>query len=280
MRVLFGENRPEHFAIMKRPDWYEDITDPDERAKAKFVWRSTDLQIRDLERFGVHVVLVDDFAEIAPLIESLVKASRRNHVFVSGAASDPSPFGEARLEAFSRALGARLAVDGKHLISGLGLGIGQDVVQGFFHAGFEGKALGVGERATLRPFPQRAPGGDVGLRQFWTEYRRDMLRLAGFVVYLSGNRRNRETREIERSTGVLEEFEIATSYGAVPIPVAVTGHVARELWEVVSGDLPRYYPNPTAIKTDFDILGDDTKTDTEVLDAVMRIIDKVGRSYT
>jgi Sir2- and TIR-associating SLOG family/SIR2-like domain len=280
MRLLFGENRPEHFAIFKRPDWYEDFSDPEDRAKAKFVWRSTELQIQDLKRFGIHVVLVEDYADIAPLLESLVKSSRRNHVFVSGAAFDASPFGEQRLQDFSRALGSRLAVEGKHLISGLGAGVGQDVVQGFFQAGFDGKAVAVGERATLRPFPQRAPGGTAGLQQFWTAYRSDMLRLAGFVIYVAGNRRNRETGEVEPSLGVIEEFEIATRYGAVPIPVGATGHVARELWERVMADVPAFYPKEASVKRDLEVLGDSSSRNDELLDTVMRIINIVAEVYS
>ncbi len=279
MRLLIGQHQGEHFAIFRRPVGHEGIDDPVRAADAKFAWRSTQLQIDDLKRFGIHVVLVDEYADIAPLVSSLVKSSGRNYVFVSGAAHDFAPFGEERLAMFSQALGAKLAETNKCLISGLGLGIGQDVVQGFFQAGFDGRARDVGDRAILRPFPQRPPGGGVGLREFWTAYRTDMLQRAGFVIYVAGNKRDRATGETVPSNGMFEEFDLAHEVGAVPIPVGATGHVAAELWRRVTENAREFYPEPERITAELTALNAPETSDTGHLDAILRIMTVVSRSY-
>jgi Sir2- and TIR-associating SLOG family/SIR2-like domain len=278
MRLLIGQNRREHFAILRRPDWYQG-SDPERRAQMKFDWRTTQLQIDDLKRFGMQVVLVNEYTDIAPLVGMLVKSSRRNYVFVSGAAEDSAPFGEKRLIGFSRLLGATLAENGKFLISGFGVGVGQDVVQGFFQAGYEGRARDVGDRALLRPFPQRAPGGAADLVHFWTDYRTDMVQRAGFVVYIAGNKRDQDTGANVPSSGMLEEFELAQTAGAVPIPVGATGHVAAELWHRVTENAANYYPDPSSISSELAALNDPGTSDEGHLSAILRIMTAISRTY-
>jgi hypothetical protein len=83
------------------------------------------------------------------------------------------------------------------------------------------------DRLLVRPFPQSAPGM-TDRAQLWTRYREDILKRAGVAVFLFGNKLVGET--VVYSNGMREEFDLALANGVFPIPVGITGAMARELW--------------------------------------------------
>ena len=128
-------------------------------------------------------------------------------------------------------------------------------------------------RLFLRPFPQQPPAG-MTLKDFWTKYRKEMLEKEGVCVFVSGNKLNAATGSVEDANGVFEEFEIASSLGKYLIPIGATGHAAKKLWEKVSGDPDKYFPDG-GVKRHFKTLGKDTRTDEELVDAVIGILKQI-----
>ena len=258
-----------HYCIMKRPDR---PARGSARSKAEHDYRLTELRIKDLHtRFKIETVLVDSYDEITNLVRQLSRASRRNHVFVSAAAHDYSPLGQERLLPIARQLGSRLAREQKFLISGFGLGVGQDVVDAFFDEAYQHEAKDLTDRAVLRPFPQRLFGDEKNRGDRWTRYRRDMIGRAGFVVFIAGNKL--EGGSVVPSTGMREEFEIAQAFGVVPIPLGSTGSVAHEIWSQVISDPTRFYGS-AHVSEEIAALGADG-SDGAILDAVFSIMQKV-----
>ena len=57
------------------------------------------------------------------------------------------------------------------------------------------------------------------------------------------------------------------------IPVGVSGHVAREIWEAALRAPEKYLPGLNAV-TELETLGDDSATTSQWLDAVLSLLTK------
>jgi hypothetical protein len=58
----------------------------------------------------------------------------------------------------------------------------------------------------------------ISRETFYTRYRTSMLSNSGFVLFIAGNREDAATKGAVIAPGVMEEFEIASRLGKVPIP--------------------------------------------------------------
>jgi len=74
---------------------------------------------------------------------------------------------------------------------------------------------------------------------------------------------------------MVEEFELSVSNGAVPIPIGVTGYVTKELWDTVINNFDKYIPDPS-LKDLYQAIGDVTRTDEEIIDCVLKIVNKLS----
>lgn len=272
IRSLMGQNRREHYCIMRRP------TKPQGRgkAKARYEYERTKLELRigDLRRYGIQAIMIDDYAEITDILEELNRRSHRNDVFVSGSTEEFEQISRARIETLSRRIGREIIERGFNLTSGFGLGIGGAVIIGAMEALYSDDESSIDERTRLRPFPQTTPKG-MTLKQFWAEYREEMISNVGFAIFISGNKVR--SGKIVTAEGVLEEFEIVKRLGKYPIPLGFTGHASREIWEKVNRKLDDFYPSG-GVKGHFKTLGDAKKNDSEIIEAIFAIINRVLRT--
>jgi hypothetical protein len=271
IRTLMGKNRRDHYCIMKRP------LKPKGRGKAlaqyEYDRKKLELRVGDLKRYGIHALMIDDYSEITNILRELNERSHRRDVCVSGSAAEFGALGRERIEQLSRRLGREIVRRGFNLTSGFGLGIGGAVIIGAMEGLYEGDDS-VDERMRLRPFPQSAPAG-MTLKQFWTRYREEMISNAGFIIFISGNKA--VSNEVVLADGVIEEFEIAKRLGKYPIPLGFTGYAAEQIWNEVSNSLDKFYPEG-GVSTFFKTLGNAKKGDSEVIDAVFGIMNRVINS--
>ena len=103
-----------------------------------------------------------------------------------------------------------------------------------------------------------------------------MIRQAGFVIYIAGNKL--ESGAIVPSSGMFEEFAIASDFGAIPIPIGITGSVARELWSQVRAAPERFYSTSDVVPQ-LDILGDSASTNEQVVAAVFKVMALVSEAH-
>ena len=214
--------------------------------------------------------MVDEYSEITTILAELNRRVHLRDVFVSGSADSFDPLGDSRLNELCRLLGNRFIAEGLNVVSGVGLGIGGKVVIGALESLYKKHYYEASDRLFLRPFPQTPPTG-MSLMEFWTKYRTDMLSKAGSCVYISGNKLDSTTGTFVEAGGVIEEFEIATKLGKFPIPIGITGHAAKRLWEKVNSSLDTYFPGVN-VKGHFKTLGKNSSTNEEIVDAVVGIL--------
>lgn len=272
VRSLLGSDPPDHYWLVRPEPRPKNLRG---KAKADYEYRRRrqDLQIADLRRYGIQPVIMDTYAEVESIFRQLQRLSRRGSVFISGSAAEAGPFGQDRLDQLAFRLGSGIIREGWRLVSGIGLGIGGSVMIGAMDELYRGDG-DVGDQTVLRPFPQEPPRG-MTLQEFWSRYRHDLLRQAGFAVFVSGNKDDGAGNIIE-ADGVMKEFEIATDLGLFPIPIGATGYAARAIWETVVADLDQFFPGG-GVKGHFRTLGSASADNDALMSAVLAIINRVRK---
>lgn len=271
VRVLLGTNVREHFCIMRAPQRPDRLVG---RRKAEYEYerRSTTLRQADLLRFGIETIWVDDFSHVEPLLATLSSFIHRKTVFVSGTAHDPSPLGRTRLDDLAREIGIRLIDERYNLVSGFGLGLGEECVVGALRALYgipKGSDL---ERLVVRPLPGVERANQQAQN---TRHREDLIARSGVVVVVAGNRA--QTDGIGISPGVLEEVEIGLRERKCIIPIGATGHAARKVWDRASANPERFLPGIKGNK-ELAVLGDSSATNEQLLNALFRLLAKAEKA--
>lgn len=271
VRVLLGTNVREHFCIMRSPQRPVRLVGQ-RKADYEYERRSTALRQADLLRFGIETVWVEDFSHVELLLATLSSFIHRKTVFVSGAAHDPSPLGRTRLDDLTRGIGTRLIGEGYNLVSGFGLGLGEQCVVGALRALYgvpKGADL---ERLVVRPFQKVE---EAKQQEQNTRHREDLIARSGIVVVMAGNRS--KTGGIENSPGVMEEVEIGLRERKCILPIGATGHAAREVWDRANADPERFMPEIKG-KRELAVLGDSNASNEQLLNALFRLLVKAERA--
>lgn len=262
IRAWVGASPRKHYAVMRRE------ADAYKANKQR-------LRVDDLKRYGIHTVLVDEYADIPRLLEELERRYYRRQVVVSGAWEDPAPLGGDALNDLCTSLGRRLIRDNYNVVTGFGNQVGSSVIMGSVEALYSKPEAHLERRLRLRPFPQSKPS-DMDEEAFKTRYREDMIRGAGFIVFIAGNRAiktklKQKVGGLEVSLGVLEEFAISRKSNLYPLPIGATGSAAAKIWSVVSKDFATIFPEGTPRQA-FDALNNKKLSPEKLLDAVFELL--------
>lgn len=264
---LYRQHQRSHFSIQKRVSRFVDEGDE------AFEYRKLKQHyfIKDLKRFGIQTVLVDEYLDITKLLNDVASAYKRTSVFISGAAHDFGTWDRAVAESFLHGLSYQLLKDGNRVVTGFGLGVGSPVINGAL-AFLNDNGKTVSDRnVVMRPFPQVSTGGG-NLAEQWKYYRISMLEYAGVAVFVFGNKEG-SGGDVIPSNGMRQEFDLAIQAGLIPIPVGATGFMAEEIWKEVYADLRKYIPAANdEFEKDFACLGDGTIAPAEILIIISKLI--------
>lgn len=183
--------------------------------------------------------------------------------------------GQPRLDDLVRQVGGRLIRDGYNLVSGFGLGMGEQCVVGALRALYgipKGTEL---ERLVVRPFPATTTGDQRALN---AKHREELLSRSGIVVVISGNRAS-AGGGVENSPGVLKEVGIALREGKIVIPIGATGHVAHEIWKEAEAKPEKFLPG-IAAAGELSVLGDSSATNDQLVNALFHLLAKAEAAGT
>ena len=275
--LLGTKNTRTHYCIFKKE------TDPEKI-------RKQELKLRDLNRYGITAVLIDDYPQITEILRQIETLYRRSQVFISGAAETFKDFGtDDSAKELIHNLSKEIVAKGKKIISGFGYNVGSGVINGALEHIFSTKYRKLDEYLKLMPFPQFTSGDFTGLSDVEKQirkkernnlYRDLMLSEAGVAVFLFGNKEKKDISgniTIINSNGMYEEFQIAKQKGIKPIPVGATGYMAKEIWNEVMKDFTFYYGNDEEIKEKLQVIGSKHSPQQEIIKAIIFIIDKLNK---
>lgn len=267
------DNQQTRYCIMRKPSAPKEGAEKYDALLAQFKRDERHLphRIRDLGRFNIEVVLIDEYSEIEDLLRNLCLRVSAKNVFISGSAHEFSPVAQSRIEGFCRKLGGELISRGYNLVSGFGLGISGCCIIGA-HEQVKRTANGrLSQRLRLHPFPQQF-ASDEERKQRYTEIRTELIKSSGVSIFIVGNKLDRTTGKLVQADGMLEEYRIANENSHILIPMPATGWAAKAIWEEIS---PKLKADPAFVKLapHFEILAHETATDAEWMNAIFSIIE-------
>lgn len=248
VRQRFDKSQREHFALLRRPKRASFDTE------ANFIYAqvSQEHYIKDLGRYNVTVLQIDEYEDVTETLKAIEYFYRRKSIFVAGSAEDFSPWGEPAVTDFFRALGVMLVDSNFRIVSGFGLGVGNALISGAIDRAYSNGNYHLDDFLDVRPFPRTI--SDVTRRtEVWDAYRRDLLSLPGIAIFLFGNKVVDD--QLVEADGMRKEFEIARSQGVLVIPIGGTGSLAKSLGEEVLKNFNDYFSGG----------------DTEIKDALIKL---------
>lgn len=256
LRILLKGEKTKHYWIIKR-------IERKEKEKIKLFKnrkRLQELQIKDLKRYGIYAVVIDDFDEIDALIERIKEDYKRKNIFISGAAVDYSPYTRDKAGLLISNIVIQLLSAGNKIVCGYGLGVGDFIVnaalsymEGVKKGEYEDKrSLDINNFLDIQPFPQNIEN-DEERRLRWTNCRKNLIKKSGVAIFLFGNKMIRDDDDERKfypslANGMDEEFELARSFNLKIIPIPSTKYKALEYYNILKCNSTQDH--------DFIILGD------------------------
>lgn len=236
IHALLDENVAEHYCFFRkvqRADYSNDEDYGYEKARQE-------LRAKDLARYGIQTVFVDDYPEITAILRDIEFAVKRSNVFISGSADDYTGWGKDKAEELAGKIAQFLVKNDFRVTSGFGLGIGSSVINGALAEIYRSKYKHTDEYLCLRPFPQGIK--DAKERQnVFTQYRKDMISDTGVAVFIFGNKKDStDPSRIIDAPGCWEEFAVAKDNKSIIIPIGSTGFMARKILDEVKADIDNY----------------------------------------
>lgn len=268
VRLFTADVTREHFAIVRRPS-----ADSGTAETGKLF----DLRMNELERVGVNVVVIDDFAEIDEIMGKLVARCRSPRVMVSGSApkelkrtstegSYPTAALPLRLVDIARVIGRQFAEKGIALVAAgeIGAAVGYETMRTLDDAGVYAH-----DRFTLvrrkRDEALSSPNTRLGQVVFTgsepTDLRSEALSDVRAVLVFGGG------------AGTESEVARAEEAGLGVVPIGCTGGTAESLWRRMRQDLEgRQLGGRPIDGADFGRLNSDD--DVEVAAAAVRLVEQ------
>lgn len=230
VNVLLGENKREHYCFQKKVSKRDYDSDED----YQYAVIKQELKIKDLVRYGIETVLVDEYEDILEILKRVEEAYLKNTVFISGSISEYNDeWSKERVDKYCYDLSRFLVSKNYRIISGFGVGIGSSIINGALDEIYKSKYRHVNEHLLLFPFPQN-DNSEENKAKCWTMIRKQMIKEAGVCVFIFGNKKTND--KIEIASGMLEEFQIAKDEGKIIIPIASTGFAAKNIFDQTKGE--------------------------------------------
>lgn len=225
-----------------------------------------ELKIKDLKRYGIKTVLVNEYSEITEIMKNIERKLKLDNIFISGSAYEYGKYSEQQAKDLLHDLSKNLVQNDYCITSGFGLGVGSYVINGALEAGYK-KNLEIEKYLKLRPFPQKASGGKT-IHELWKDYRREIIKNNGIGIFVFGNKLIND--KIDLAGGILEEFEIAKEQGLYIIPVSSTGYVAEKIMGEIEDNINEYWYLNDSIET-----LKKPKNNEELFTEINKIINKI-----
>lgn len=268
------KNQRRHFCIVKRvqkdaPIYQDNIQQfYQDEVLQKY-------KVTDLNSYGIKTIFVDSYDEIPNILQDIKLKSLCNNVFVSGSIEDYKDFDRKSADKIVFELAYSLVTQNFKIISGFGLGVGDNVINGALQAIDDSDHRSLDDNLRLFPFPMADTNErDDEIRAHWTEYRKKIISESGICLFLFGNKKTADGKTVI-ADGMMEEFEIAKSMNKFIIPVGFTKSLAQELWKQFNDELPAYL-NPNDFQKLEKITEISEKSINESVQTILKLIKRLN----
>ncbi len=270
LRIQFGENNRQHYCFIKKQS-----KGADDEEVYQYNLRKQELMINDLKRYSIKALIVEDYSHITEILMEIERRFRKKTVFISGSAEEYGAWSRNDAQSFIHKLSKNIVSAGFRIVNGFGWGVGSAVINGALEAVYEKPDKFSEEQLIMKPFPQFETG-DKKLGELWEDYRQKMISLAGIVVIIFGNK-NDGKGNIISAGGVMREFQIALSQGLIPIPIASTGYMSKEIYNLIMKDAANIYKGIEYMIPLIEELASDKLSPDEIIKKVINIIQTINK---
>lgn len=270
LRIQFGENNRQHYCFIKKQSKGADDED-----LYQYNLRKQDLMINDLKRYSIKALVVEDYSDITEILKDIERRFRKKTVFISGSAEEYGTWSRNDAQSFIHSLSKNIVSAGFRIVNGFGWGVGSAVINGALEAVYEKPDKFSEDQLIMKPFPQFETG-EKKLGELWEDYRQKMISLAGIAVIIFGNK-NDGKGNIISANGVKREFEIALSQGLIPVPVAATGYITKQIYDLIIKDAANIYKGIEWIIPLVNELASDKLSPDEIIKKVINIIQTINK---
>lgn len=239
---LFYKGQParNHYCIQ------EIVKQKENEPKEEFEYRKRkqDHHILDLQNYGVHTVLVEDYNQDIPkILNEIKKRINANNVFISGACDDTNENLNEYVD-LTKNLASWLIKKDYKIYTGYGQNIGSAIISGVYDV-LQNKHYYLkkfSDQVVILPFPYKSKFSEKEKKEVYEKLRKDYISNTQIFIIINGTKKYYAKQII--SSGAIDEFEIANKLGCLIIPIAVTGGAAYEIWEKMK-EFNTQYTNST-----------------------------------
>lgn len=272
VRALYEKDQRQHYCILKK------VTRRSKEPKRDFEYRELKQHyfIKDLKRFAIQTVLVDNYSDITRVLRKVSDQYKRKSVFVSGAADQYGVWKPLQAQEFLYKLSYQVAAKGNRIVTGFGRGVGSSIINGSLaYLNNSGRTI-TDDDIVMRPFPQSVPAGK-DKDELWQEYRNAMIANAGIAIFVFGNKSD-VSGNILPSDGMKKEFDLCIKAGIKPIAVGATGFMAETLWNEVWHNFSKFFPGAKkAFRKQYESLNDKRKTPIGLIRITQEILEQLQK---
>lgn len=260
-----------HFLITKK--------NPDSEIKQN-------LWVKNLERYGIFTVMIDNYNEVELIIEEIKRQYMAYNVLISGSACEYSQYSsEDESKKFIYKLGYELVKNdcsesnmghGLKIINGNGFGVGPYLYEGIAEAAAT-YGLDMADYLLMYPFPKtyyERHEKEKPNEEKYYNYREKMISQCGAVFFIFGNKI--DENGLTNAAGVKKEFDIAVKNGKYVFPIGATGYMAKELADIVLGDFKKYNGDMPNIERILRQLNSHNISGDEIIEGVLQIVDSIA----
>ncbi len=268
IKFLLGENTRTHYCFLKK------INENDYANRDDYIYAEVkqELKVKDLQRYGIEAVLLDNYDQITDILQDLEFKYKMSNIFISGSAEEyGSKWSKEDAIKFMHFLSKKLVKEDYKVVSGFGIGVGSYIINGALEEIMTSKYNHIDEHLCLRPFPQ-FESGDKPLRELWVNYRQEMIELSGICIFMFGNKK--DGNNIVLADGVIREFDISKEQGKYLIPIGSTGYAAKHIFDYIKNNIKEY----AYLEKYLDELENETDID-KLISVIFDIIKTIKEDY-
>lgn len=269
IRLIYKEDHPQrHYCIIKKINQSDCVDRQDYEYKIKRQGH----HIKDMQSYGLNVVLVDSFDEIDEILEQVSLRVQLKNVLISGAYELTNSNAEIRISPVANKLSEKLIQCGYKIVTGYGKNLGSDIVTGAFRGCkmSNNKSKDFNENVFLFPFPYKLSQSDEK-DKIYEGIRENMISKTRIAIFICGEKA--ENNSTINSPGTLKEYKISKSKENLIIPLATTGAAAQYIWDLENRDKTK--------STEFDEfqkLGKEINPD-KIVEIIINMIEKYSENY-
>lgn len=145
------DHRRDHYFFIKRPKLGEKGSET--QADFDYNLRKQQLMIRELRRYGIQALLIDEYIQIREILEEIENRFRKRTIFISGSAEEYGGWSRPEAQEFIHKLSKNIVSLGYRVVNGFGWGVGSAVINGALDAVYERPDRHSEEQLIMKPFP-------------------------------------------------------------------------------------------------------------------------------